>query len=457
MKIMMRRAFRGCVSALFFAGGCQPDAGAQEPAALASAMLSETIQTDIVYTLPRGAVSVASIRTLPDAVCRLHGADGSADPRLQLRLFSDDDGVVRVHLQNRDPSQEGAALTLDCRDDSGSVITHSIRVVIDNHALPQAAAAYAKTGKPTLAVLDVDPLTLSAAELSARHYPPRPDAAASPAAYAKWLQLVTSAPTFIKPHLASDFGHARSPLLKNPDTIHGLLRPPNWSGYAITTPKAASEFSWIYGEWTVPSVSPESGTKSHDFSVLWVGLDGAGDSVLNVVQDGTEQDTLTVSGMGTASYSAWTEWYPAAMQTLTSFPVNPGDEIHAWTWVRDASDNPSSDPTVGWFHLWNATQNVYSETSTPIPSGVVFSGHCAEWILEMPSVLSPLSNKGLAHYASPTTLKNPLAMDLMGGSHEYTSDTSFNLTMLNVFDLRTLSKVAPVDASTMAFTWVNFR
>jgi hypothetical protein len=226
----------------------------------------------------------------------------------------------------------------------------------------------------------------------------------------------------------------------------------NWSGYVLTTPGGASEYAWIYGQWNVPRAYAEGGFWHSDHSSEWVGIDGWGSP--DVVQDGTDQNTLTAFWVQTSSYDAWIEWYPLSSQVVSNFPVNPGDEIHAWTWVKDSAGNYDPVATVGWFYLWNATQKYYVYTSLNIPSGTTFSGHSAEWVIERPTVSGSLST--LAQYASPAYITGALVYDLSGASHQYGgdgSDTSWNTTMYNGSTV--LSTVAPVDASTMAFTWVN--
>jgi hypothetical protein len=439
---IMSKAFRGCcVAVLAVACGCQgaPSTTAQP----AGATPAPAVHTRVVHPLPRGGVTVASIRTLPNSACALR-VPGFSNAALQ--LFADDEGIVRIHLSHLDPTVDGGVLTLDCADDAGNTLAQTIELVVSDDVAPQKPAPFARAGKPTLALLDVDPLSLSRDELDARHYPPRPDPNASAAQYASWLQLVTSGPTLVTPHLVTDPFRVHGPVRANANGTSN-----NWSGYVITTPGSASEYAWIYGEWTVPRAYAEGGFGSWDHSTLWIGIDGWGTP--DVVQDGTDQNTLTAFWVQTSSYDAWTEWYPYSSQTVSNFPVNPGDDIRAWTWVRDSAGNWDPRATVGWFYLWNVTENVYAYLSTGAPPGTVFNGHSAEWIMERPTVNGSLAT--LAQYASPAQLTGALAYDLNGVPHGYGADTSWNVTMVNPSDNHVLSRVAPVNSSTMAFTWVD--
>jgi hypothetical protein len=419
------------------------DGAAADPPASSDlvATLGEAPMAQLVHRMPPGSTSTLSLRTLPDAVCALSVPGSGADATHVLRVYSDDDGVARVQLDHLDEAVRLGSLQLDCRDDAGRTFTHDVSVVIDDQAVVQAPVRYRTAGKPTLPVLDPG-AALTDAELDARHYPPRPDAAASPAQREVWSRLVTSAPTVVAPHLVST--EARTHSTANTSN--------NWSGYVVTSPSSAPIYAWIYGEWHVPRAYAESGFASWDHSSFWVGIDGWGSN--DVVQDGTDQDTLTAFWIQTSSYDAWVEWYPLNSNVISNFPVNPGDLIHAWTWLTDGSGNYTPTPTVGRYYLWNETENVYVYTSIDIPSGAKFSGHQAEWIMERPTVLGSVSS--LANYAS-ARLTNALVYDLAGSSHLYggdSSDVSHQVTMIDKDNGNAvLSTVAPVNGSTMAFTF----
>jgi hypothetical protein len=172
----------------------------------------------------------------------------------------------------------------------------------------------------------------------------------------------------------------------------------------------------------------------------------------DVVQAGTEQNSETIFGIQASSYGAWTEWYPYNMQSISNFPVNPGDEIYTWVWVGTQDDRWSATGGYGWYYLWNRTENVVAAyLSTQAPSGTTFNGHQAEWVMERPSILGSVSS--LANYSS-AQLFDAQAWDFTGATHYYGSDRSIQLSMYDGSDL--LSTVAPVDQTTMQFTWHNY-
>src|SRR5690349_14929270 len=73
----------------------------------------------LTHALPRGGASVASIQTMPNATCTLRGASEAPNPSERMTVYSDDDGIARVHLRRSDPAINRAALALDCKDDEG--------------------------------------------------------------------------------------------------------------------------------------------------------------------------------------------------------------------------------------------------------------------------------------------------------------------------------------------------
>jgi hypothetical protein len=415
---------RSIVFVLFLLPACAPP---EDSDALSSAVSG----SQLTHRMPSKSESTLSLHTLPNATCQVRDASQSG----ALTLFSDDDGIARLHLTHLDASVKKGQLSLDCTDDSGAHDGRTVQVVIDDSATPQAPAKMNHAGKPTLPVLDVPAESLTDADVHARHYPPRP--AAADAGYNSWLQLVTGAPTVIAPHT-----------IARPELTHATSG--NWSGYVLASSANQPIYAWIYGEWNVPRAYAEGGFYSSDHSSFWVGIDGWGSN--DVVQDGTDQNTLTAFWIQTSSYDAWIEWYPLSSQTVSNFPVNPGDDIHTWTWLRDANGNWSNTPTVGWFYMWNATQNVYVYTSINLPAGAHFTGHSAEWVMERPTVNGSVSS--LANY-NFATLFNASTYDVWGGSHQYggdNNDLSYNVTMTGNGGAA-LSTVAPVNPSTMQFTW----
>ena len=410
-------------------------------------------QAHVSHVIPLGGKSTLSLRTLPNAMCNLRPADEAPGTADNLRIFADDNGVARVHVMDRVGRPQSARLALDCVNDQGHTFTHQIDVSAMAGAAEQAPAPYSRGNRPVLPALDQDPMSLSADEIHARRYPPRPDPAKSPDHYQSWLKLLQARPTLVDVHLTNVHGRTHGPVTANSVT-NGNATSNNWSGYVISTPGSSPRYGEVYGDYRVPQVYPQGGFWNTHRSSFWVGMDGWGTP--DVVQDGTEENTFTYVWTQWTSYSAWVEWYPLSEQGV-NLSVNAGDEIRAWTWVGTSSSSAMNVyGNVGWFYLWNVTQNTAAAYVTvTAPSGTVFNGHQAEWVMERPGYNGSTST--LANYVS-ATMTSPAALDANGTWHWFGGDgsnTSTNISMYNGSDL--LSTVYAPNSNTLQFSWHNYQ
>jgi hypothetical protein len=439
---MMKSARRIALGLVFLSACAQGDDATTASPDVNADRVGQGTSDHVVHKMPTGSTSVVSLKSLPNATCHVTSADApTADEGL--RVLTDDDGTARIQIDHLDTSVKGGHLNLTCIDDSGRTRTHDIEVVIDDTAEAQKPAPFNTDGKPKLAKLDVPSASLSDADVHARHLPPRPDATKDPTGFQAWTELANSEATLVTPHVVNDGKHFHT----NCDTSG------NWSGYVVTSPGSAQKYVYVYGEWNVPRVYSESGFWATDHMSMWEGIDGWGSS--DVVQDGTDGSTYTTFWIQTSWYSAWTEWYPISEDSIGGFPVNPGDHIRAWTWLLDSNGNYSNTPTVGWFYVWNTTQNVAFERSTNIPPGTTFNGHAAEWIVERPTVSGSISN--LANYSS-TQMSNGSVYDLWGGFHLPAGDgqdASHNVTMTGGGGAKLSTCWLNSSTDTINFNWLG--
>ena len=91
----------------------------------------------------------------------------------------------------------------------------------------------------------------------------------------------------------------------------------DWAGWEVT----GGTYTSVSASWRVPTVTCGPGETS--YSAHWVGLDGDGSD--SVEQIGTSSDCDS----GTAAYSAWYEFYPAASVRLSVQTVRAGDAMTA--------------------------------------------------------------------------------------------------------------------------------
>ncbi|HUJ28489.1 MAG TPA: G1 family glutamic endopeptidase [Myxococcales bacterium] len=425
------------------AGTAGNDADGQD---LAPAVVGASPEAHLSHTLPRGGSSTLSFRTLKNATCLLRPASEAPGAAEHLKLYADDDGIARLGLTDTGGNLDKLDMAVDCADDAGRVMTHALHLATADGVRGQAPAAFNHAGKVKLAAPARDPAALSEAEIHAAGYPPRPDAASAPKQYANWIKLVNSGATVITPHAVKDPSRVHGPVTSN---ANGSST--NWSGYVISTPGSAPQYGEIFGAWRVPQVYSPGGFWSSTYSSFWVGIDGWGTP--DVVQAGTDENAYNYFWVAFHSYGAWTEWYPYSSVSISNFSVNPGDNIYCWVWVDTSAGAWAPNGNVGWFYVWNTTQNVASGyLSTVAPSGTVFNGHQAEWVMERPQVGGSITQ--LANY-SWAQIYDAWAYDYAYKTHYYQSDSSWNLTMVNGNDV--LSTVAPADSMTMNFTWHNYQ
>jgi Peptidase A4 family len=139
--------------------------------------------------------------------------------------------------------------------------------------------------------------------------------------------LAASAPASTKPTLPSLKGtnlpavHPKEVAARGPFGIP-VYKSGNWSGY-VALPKSGSSttFTYVYAQYTVPSVNCTPSGSGDAFAYHWIGLDGW--TSQTVEQDGVADFCES----GVPSYYSWYENYPQGI-TL-DFAVNPGDAIQS--------------------------------------------------------------------------------------------------------------------------------
>lgn len=187
----------------------------------------------------------------------------------------------------------------------------------------------------------------------------------------------------------------------------------NWSG-AVITAASGKSFSDVSAEWVVPTVSqvPSKSVTTSDVSE-WVGIDGYNSS--DVCQAGIQETVQTGSnGQSTVSISAWTEWYPAGSQTISSsaLKINAGDTIKVTVETTGAGANKAT------FIFDDVTTNKTYTTSLTAPSGTKLTGNSAEVVVETPEIISgnKVSQPLLADFLSTPVTFNDIAATYSNGA-----------------------------------------
>lgn len=153
----------------------------------------------------------------------------------------------------------------------------------------------------------------------------------------------------------------------------------NWSG-AVIPATAGKSLATVSAQWVVPTVSqvPAAGQSFTDVAE-WVGLDGYTSS--DVCQAGVLETVQTTQGGNTTvSCSAWDEWSPAAMNTISSsdLTINPGDT------VRVTVETVGKDSTSAAFLFDDVTTGHTYQTGLTASSVTSLQGDSAEFVVETP-------------------------------------------------------------------------
>ncbi|HEY6274732.1 MAG TPA: G1 family glutamic endopeptidase [Streptosporangiaceae bacterium] len=192
--------------------------------------------------------------------------------------------------------------------------------------------------------------------------------------------MAASAPASTKPRLPSLKGtnlpavHLRGPALGSVNGIP-VKKSGNWSGY-VALPKSGSSttFTYVYAQYTVPSVNCSKTPSEDAFAYHWVGLDGWNSGTV-------EQDGVADFCVGnTPSYEAWWETYPGGLNEV--FAVNPGDAIKSSvTYVSGTKKYTLklTDETTG--QSFNVSESCGSTTCDNSSAEVITEGYTSSpWV-----------------------------------------------------------------------------
>lgn len=433
---------------------------AQTPATALPTQMAHTLRLTVA---PKTPTSI-SVQTLPKGTCTLHAA-GTNDASQSLTLFADDNGAVRFHVVAPDTqSDQSAQFQIDCQAD-GKVSSFPLAFRPNSSPTPDMPSPSSVTAAPIPGshirpALTADTaVQLSAEDLKKGEYPPRPDAAQSPDAFAHWLKAVTKPATYVPARLVSNPAVSH----KAPQVTAGPSNSSNWSGFQLRG--SNKTFDTVFGEWTVPPIALANDNAT--YSAFWIGIDGAGTN--DLVQDGTEQDLtqICIGAFGCFNfnnYYAWSEFLPQqpTEQVVGNFTVNPGDEIYSNLSMCSFSGPFCFEQYNGAyaaFLIEDITRSEYTLFHTARGNTNV-GGSQAEWIMERPKINGALP--ALAAYmvafmwdAYACNTGFPDSANCMNYNSPKSGVTGNQISMYNGSDL--LSFPMPVSSTEMLFQWANWQ
>jgi hypothetical protein len=412
-------------------------------------------------TVAPNASSRITMKTLPKATCVLHAeADNAAEH--SFKVFADDEGNVRFHVNPSAESDQTARFAVDCAaEGKSSTFALELRpnsVPTFDMPAPQSEVRAQQPGdviRPALTKADA--AHLSGDELVKRGYPVRPDAKQAPEAFATWLKAVTQPARYVDARQVArpDVRHVKPVSASNFETSG------NWSGFELRGP--AGTYDLVAGEWYVPTVYREN--NAHTYSAYWIGLDGDGTS--DLWQAGTEQEIQDITIFGIhfdfTNYYAWTEFLPpqGTEQVLANFTVTPGDLIYSEVWVGNSGQSPSLSGLYAIGFVEDVSRGEYTTVYNCRGTSIIgiclpfnqvnIGGSEAEWIMERPTVNGSLPD--LADY-NYTYMYDAYALKTNNTWMNYNGANNQQIFMYNGNDL--LSGVYPSGTSRMLFYWFNW-
>jgi len=332
------------------------------------------------FTIPANVTTPIVLKTSPGAVCDLH-AEGEDGPEQSLTVYANVDGYVKFHARPLQEAEESSRVQLDCSDAKGKVTRYPVKVrAASSPTADMPAPTLSEMPTPTgstvrPALSEQEQQTLSNEELVSRGYPERPDAVDSPDRYALWQKRVSRSITIL-PSQSADSGKSHHKAQAASDNVI-------WSGYVSDSSRHS--YQAVSGTWHVPEVV-EHYSSSPTYSVFWVGLDGYGDT--DLLQAGTEQDSVESGGTNYYVYRSWYEIVPNEYMQYTQLNPNAGDDVMVEVWICCGSGNsPNVNGTYFEFTITDWTQNIEIELVNPLSlGGTVYNGNTVEWIMERPTI-----------------------------------------------------------------------
>jgi hypothetical protein len=360
-SIILSLGTLGVLSALEIA--CS-DSGAGRPGVeQVPAPASPTSVTEEV--VPRSEIAFA---VAPNSTCKLY--EGAVIPAKAVNVYSDDQGIVRLYASPVRPSEGPKVLSVDCNEGTANHVVRNLDLA-DPATFRSIEPPAEPINRTVLPALGAERDSISVAELLKRGYPPRPDAAKRPEAYARWVSFVSRPISVVKPNVVESDIHADP----ETDTVH-----PSWGGDILTGPNP-------YYLSDVTFAIPQIPNSPAGRAVVWGGLGGFLDNAL--IQNGVD---LNATGTA-AQYHAFYEYAPNHGTDITNFSVRPGDVLESYSYPTDNNLNWNAVGTYGCFGFNNITQGT---TCTGLcaqkNSRSTFQGLTAEFIVEPQS--GPVPNIG---------------------------------------------------------------
>jgi hypothetical protein len=284
-----------------------------------------------------------------------------------------------------------------------------------------------------------DPVHAGDDDLEQFGFPPRPDPQLQPAEYYLWTQLFTPPLTYIKATFTFTVPYfLRSGSARAAEVATRHRESGNWSGGFIT-PRDGRMFTWLYGSWYVPAVTPPASAAagSEYRSSTWIGLDGQRRYVhSSLPQIGTAQTAF--AGLPPQTPTTWFQWWLRDQVTpivTLPLPVSSTDLVRCLMIVLN-------DTQVLFTMLNVSTATlllpfiVDSPTDPQIGGQLKVSGATAEWIMERPTDYATGSFWGLPNYGTVRFVDSLAISERVPLSLAGRGENVVGARLIDMFDVR---------------------
>lgn len=226
-----------------------------------------------------------------------------------------------------------------------------------------------------------DPTTAEPEALRRYGFPRRPDPNAEPELARLFHRVFAHPWTYIQPELTVD-----ATLEKMTARHRGQqeFTSGDWGGAVATMPGGDPPPNLVLAQFVAPQVIGFDPEVTADLIIgFWIGLGGyaGSDSLLQAGIAATVTPNPLLPGIGSVSYWAWTEWFPAGYR-VDNLELISGDLISVLVCAPE--------PDHGFVMMGNHRTNQIVSIGVTAPSGVTANGRTAEWIIEALSNDTPI-------------------------------------------------------------------
>jgi hypothetical protein len=297
---------------------------------------------------------------------------------------------------------------------------------------------------------------------SPQYYAAHPDALAAPRSVVtpqlhESLDAVAAAKIHYLPTLNCRAGRAQPALTSAAASGQSsAIADSNWAGYLDKSTSGGTNYLATAMQWRVPAVSAPAYASS--YSSIWPGIGSGTSSTDQLIQAGTEQDSICAPGGCQSHIDAYYFWFEIVPQQgeqiITNLIARPGDQVSAIVQYEPTS-------RVAYFQLVNLTTHQGVYLSQALTGPWTRSGGQGEWIVERTEVGSTLPR--LANFGTQTITRATAVVGAgwNSSSYLYANTTWLHPTAMNMqtscSGVRDLARTSPFAANgQFSVTWQNY-